>query len=244
MFTKVAKKSVANDVIDQIVDSVRRGALSFGDKLPSEHELAERFGVGRSSVREALKALEVLGLIRRSHDGAIINEAYPREGLSWQLYSELVVQQIDIIHLYKARRVLEVELGKEAAKLIDADDVAALHALCDRMEMTSREQLDEYVTLDRLLHQKISEIGGNPFLSQVWQLTYDLFLEMRLKIGLNSEDLAVSDERHRVLVHALAERDEDLVEGTIIDSLAIGEKSMMRAVSTKTPDDQADLASA
>src|SRR5699024_5132251 len=98
------------------------------------------------------------------------------------------------------------------------------------MEETSWQQLDDYVAMDRTLHLTICSAAGNPFLRQLWEVTYDTFLDLRRKIGLTPEDLQLSNERHRKLVEALTKRDPEAVRHEIIESLSLGERDLVEAV--------------
>ena len=71
-FKPINKTTVPNEIVEQMISMVRSGSLKPGEKLPSERQLAENLTVGRSSVREAMKALEALRLIHRTNEGTII----------------------------------------------------------------------------------------------------------------------------------------------------------------------------
>ena len=67
-FTRVPRLSLSDHIVEQIADQIARGALKPGDRIPSEKQLCEKFGVGRTSVREALRSLSVMGVLE-SHMG-------------------------------------------------------------------------------------------------------------------------------------------------------------------------------
>lgn len=230
MFERVDKKTVSNAVIEQVVEMIRSGKLGPGDQLPTEHKLSEVLGVGRSSVREALKALEVLRIIRRDNEGSFVSEEYPLDALSQLLGTDLLLRQLDAKHVYQARRILELELGAIAADNVTGQDLAKLEDLCVRMERTPLGDIDLYVKLDRQFHTRISEVAGNPVLQRMWEIAYSMFLSMRQRAGLSREDFIISNERHRKLVQALAQRDPQAVRSTIEDTLQIGERSLVEAI--------------
>lgn len=230
LFERVDKKTVSNAVIEQVMEMVRNGKLGPGDQLPTEHKLSQVLGVGRSSVREALKALEVLRIIRRDNEGSFVSEEYPLDALSQLLGTDLLLHQLDAKHVYQARRILELELGAIAAGRVTSQDLAKLDDLCARMEGTPVGEIDQYVALDRKFHTRISEIAGNPVLQRMWEIAYSMFLGLRQRAGLSREDLTISNERHRKLVHALAQRDPQAVRSTIEATLQIGERSLVQAI--------------
>lgn len=237
MFERVDRKTLSNAVIDQVMEMVRSGKLRPGDQLPTEHKLSQVLGVGRSSVREALKALEVLGMIRRDNEGSFVSEEYPLDTLSQLLGTDLLLRQLDAKHVYQARRILELELGALAAEYVTDQDIAKLEYLCERMEKTPVSDTESYVKLDRQFHTNISEVAGNPVLQRMWEIAYSMFLDLRQRAGLSREDFILSNERHRTLVRALRRRDPQSVRRTIEDTLEIGEQSLVRAIEQRPPSD-------
>ena len=173
------KTNVADTVIDQITALIRSGALKPGDRLPTEHGLSRQLGVGRSSVREALKALEVLGLVRRGQDGSFISEESSSLAMSKVLYTDLMARQLDIVHLYEARQFLETHLGALATENLSEDDSGELRSLCEAMEATPDHDIRAHVKLDRTFHGTLCELAGNPVLTRLWELCFSVLVEIR-----------------------------------------------------------------
>ena len=101
---RLHKDSVVNQVVEQITDSIIAGNLQPGDKLPTEPELCENFGIGRNSVREAIKILEAYGVIYiKRAEGTFVNDTYNHKMLDPMLYGILLDKnmRIDIIQVRK-----------------------------------------------------------------------------------------------------------------------------------------------
>jgi GntR family transcriptional repressor for pyruvate dehydrogenase complex len=233
VFNRIGKKTLTNEIIDQIVERLRSDDLHPGDRLPSELELSEQLGVGRSSVREALKALEVLGIVSRSNDGNRISNEFPLDTVSQLLAADFVTQRLEVEHVYGARRVLETHLCELAAKSVTPDDTQLLLSLCDEMEALDQTQILQYAELDRTFHRTICSLCGNPILTRMWELTYDLYVKLRLSVEITNDFLAVSNERHRRIVRALADRDPVFIRSTIEELHTLGQRDITRVLESK-----------
>ncbi|MBN9170723.1 MAG: FadR family transcriptional regulator [Microbacterium sp.] len=149
-------------VLERIESDLLDGRLAPGDHLPPERELAASLGVGRSSVREALRVLDVLGLIRTAtgsgpSSGAIVI-ATPRGGMAARLRLQVAAQGFPLEDVMRTRLILEsavVEvLAVEGGALTDA--LAALDAM-DAPGLTP----EEFLALDAAFHRALADASGN-----------------------------------------------------------------------------------
>lgn len=150
-------------VLEHIERDLLGGRLGPGDRLPSERDLAADLGVGRSSVREAFRVLEVMGLIRTAtgsgpSSGAIVI-ATPSGGLSALMRLQVAAQGFALIDVVQTRLVLEDAV---AASLASADirDTASAHRLLDAMDADGLTAA-EFLALDGQLHLALAESSGN-----------------------------------------------------------------------------------
>jgi len=150
-------------VLEKIESDLLEGRLGPGDRLPPERELATSLGVGRSSVREALRVLEVMGLIRTGTgsgptSGAIII-ATPRGGLAALLRLQVAAQGFPISDIVATRLLLEQwvvgTLATQADR--DLDDVRSTLAAMDDPTLTS----EEFIALDAQFHLALADASGN-----------------------------------------------------------------------------------
>ena len=150
-------------VLEKIEGDLLDGRLAPGDRLPPERELATTLGVGRSSVREALRVLEVMGLIRTGTgsgptSGAIII-ATPRGGLAALLRLQVAAQGFPLSDVVATRLLLEQwvvgTLAESGAH--DLSDVRATLAAMDDPTLTA----EEFLALDAQLHLGLAEASGN-----------------------------------------------------------------------------------
>ena len=171
-FPRVAKTSLVDEVIAAIRAMLGKEAWTIGSKLPSEQELSRQLGVGRSTVREALRVLGHLGLVearsglgtyvvhRGIHDGHV---TYPqsREAL---------------LELYEFRRALEIPAAALAAERRterQLDGIKAAWRACE--QAVRRKSADEFAKLDYLFHLSIVEASNNRFAIEAYRGIADAF---------------------------------------------------------------------
>lgn len=150
-------------VLEKIETDLLEGALAPGDRLPPERELAATLGVGRSSVREALRVLEVMGLIRTGTGsgptaGAIII-ATPRGGMSALLRLQVAAQGFPFDDVVRTRLVLESAVA-DALASDPARETAPARMLLDAMDAEGLTPA-EFLSLDAQLHVALAEASGN-----------------------------------------------------------------------------------
>jgi DNA-binding FadR family transcriptional regulator len=155
--THVVSRSAAAQVADQLVAAVRDRRLGPGDGLPPERELAERFGVSRPTIREALAALELAGIVK-SHKG--------RGTVIIGTSSQVAMWGVQVLppQVFEARLAVEPALARLAAEKRYAEDITHLHEVLTQLET-------EYATTgtyqsDLPLHRAIAAAARNPILER------------------------------------------------------------------------------
>ncbi|SFC42633.1 FadR/GntR family transcriptional regulator [Clostridium uliginosum] len=210
MFTPIKTPKVYDQVIEQIKSKIKSGEIKKGDRLPSEREMAESLSVSRTSVREAIKALEVIGLVE-SKQGA---GNYIRTDFHNSLFEPLSVmfmlQESSLKEMYDLRETLELQCAKLAATNIKDTEIDFLTVILDRMYEAESEE--ESLELDIKFHYLLAKASRNVLLINVLEVISQLMDEFikasRMKIlheGNSRESLL---EIHENLVKALKIRDE------------------------------------
>ena len=138
------------------------GTLHPGSKLPPERDLAKKFSVNRASVRQALKALEVMGVVRqRVGDGTYLTQDASAT-LSAPLDFLLLVDGITFGELYEARRIFEPELAARAARRHTADEIVQLEETVAEMKRQfESDSIEGVAACDQRFHLLIWEMAGN-----------------------------------------------------------------------------------
>ncbi|MDQ1136110.1 GntR family transcriptional repressor for pyruvate dehydrogenase complex [Microbacterium sp. SORGH_AS 1204] len=153
-------------VLERIESDLRDGRLAPGDRLTPERELAAQLGVGRSSVREAIRVLEVLGVVRTATGsgpsaGAMIVTT-PRGGLAAFLRLQVAANGFPLVDVVRTRIVLECDVAERLAQS-DAD-LAGIHDILAAMDAADLTP-EEFLALDARFHQALAEVSGNVVIS-------------------------------------------------------------------------------
>ncbi|MCJ1708631.1 FadR/GntR family transcriptional regulator [Microbacterium sp. VKM Ac-2923] len=153
-------------VLERIESDLREGRLTPGDRLTPERELATQLGVGRSSVREAIRVLEVLGVVRTATGsgpsaGAMIVTT-PRGGLAAFLRLQVAANGFPLADVVRTRIVLECDVAERLAST-DAD-LTDVHDVLDAMDADDLDPA-EFLALDARFHQALAEVSGNAVVS-------------------------------------------------------------------------------
>jgi GntR family transcriptional repressor for pyruvate dehydrogenase complex len=156
----VGKEDITGTLIGIFKRLISEGSLVPGTRLPAERELAEMFGVSRSSLRQALKVLEIMGVIsQRVGDGTYLNTAAPSI-LAEPLEFLILLDGISFHELMEARLIVEPELAARAALRATREDIAELHEVLTKMEASRRDH-ERFTTCDLLFHKTIFRLAGN-----------------------------------------------------------------------------------
>lgn len=200
------KESVPEMVVRRILDLVKSGVLKAGEALPPERDLAASWNVSRPSVREAMRGLAVLGVVRtRQGGGAYISDLGP-ESLLGPLHFYLSLEEMNIRKLYDARSLIEGDVARLAAVNMSDDDLARLEALWQAQKDTLADPL-LFRLSDFAFHEMIWIGAGNAFLKRIGESLNILGLEFRKRASELPTVLEQSLRDHRQLLDALKARD-------------------------------------
>lgn len=213
----VRKIRTHEQVLAQIEQKILDGQLRVGEKLPSERELVEALGVSRTSVREALRALEAMGIIEAAagsgKDSGSIISGRSTSALSNLLRLHMALAQISLTDLVEVRVQLESNAAKSAARNRDESDTKDLRLLVEKMR--NREiQYEEFNEVDTEFHVRIARASRNALASDLMQTLRDA---VRTNMTVVFEELPdwreVADglaDEHEKLVDAIEQQDEEL----------------------------------
>jgi GntR family transcriptional repressor for pyruvate dehydrogenase complex len=173
----IKKINISESVLKRIVELIRNGDLKSGDKLPSIQLFSEKLQVGASSVREALKQLQIMGILEiKQGEGTFVKERVGLDSLSNYLGYLLDLKKQDILHLMEVRKIIERGAVALAAERASEDDINKLGNIIQRM----REIIDEppeFAEENVEFHLAIAEASKNPILSIIFNSVYDLFMK-------------------------------------------------------------------
>jgi GntR family transcriptional repressor for pyruvate dehydrogenase complex len=204
----VTKTSISDEIVDQIMSLIERGDLKPGQRLPSERELCVRFGAGRSSLREALRCLAIVGVLRaRVGEGtsvALDSGKTLRRLLHWRL----ITDRQGIEHLMEVRMALESLTAASVAINRNDDDLALLDQLLQKMEDALGDH-KRFSVLDLDFHLALANASGNPLVSDLISM-----IRGQVALGLGRvlappNALPLSLQEHTKIVQKIRRRDPE-----------------------------------
>ncbi len=174
-FESIKKSSAPQMVAEQIIGKITDGELVPGSRLPSQRDLARMLGVGRSSVREAINALVVMGYLEPQQGrGTFIREALPAEVPEIEKLSA-ALSAGSIFDLMEARELLECRAAALAAERADAEQLERLQAAMQAIDGTENDY-PVFLDADLRFHATVAEAAGNVVLCELTKLVLDKVL--------------------------------------------------------------------
>lgn len=210
-FRPARPRRALDEIIEQIRARVRSGDLRPGDRLPSEREMAEQFSVGRNSVREALRMLEIIGLIelrRGATGGAFIAHADPAK-IATTMSDMLEFSGFTLADLTEARRWVEETVVGVACERADEALLARLEANIAQAERLARSDdaaIETRATVNLEFHTILATATGNPVMIALMHSLMGVMLTLVLDGGEPMDPDTVISSRRRVL-DAMRRRD-------------------------------------
>lgn len=173
----IQKKKIIEQVIDILKDYILKGNLKNGDRLPTEMELCEQMGIGRSTLREAVKILEFQGFVRKSHGIGVIVVDESIRATTEMLQLMLIRKKITMEELLEVRYTNEIKTAELAAINANGDDLKEI----ERHLKTMRNNLStvkEYTNADVEFHLAIAKASKNKLFALILQIIRPLLEEM------------------------------------------------------------------
>ncbi len=198
--------SIPEVVLEEIYRLISAGELKPGDRLPSEVELASRFGVGRSSIREALRALHLLGVIEVIQGkGTFVRQpGILPFVIDWSRMAQMGI----ITEVMEARQFIEVLLAQLAAERATEEDIEALRAALDACR-ASLSDLDSDIEAGVNFHLTLAEAAHNQVLALMYRTIYDLFLETARRTRVSPQAAQSRVQEHERIFQAIVDRDPE-----------------------------------
>ncbi|TYB42871.1 FadR/GntR family transcriptional regulator [Actinomadura chibensis] len=202
---------------DRLRDQIAAGTWPVGTKLPGETTLAKELGVGRSTVREALRALAGAGLVQARHgSGVFVTATEPDEDWPTRL------RRASVADVYEIRMMVEVRAAELAADRRTPADLAALDAaLAARDAALAGPAVEAFIDADIALHTAVVAAAGNPVLADLFAgfvpVLRDGLLDLAALVDVRAADAVHGRAAHAALVEAVRDRDASAA-GRIIEA--------------------------
>jgi GntR family transcriptional repressor for pyruvate dehydrogenase complex len=226
----VRRTSVCDEIITQILDLIARNVLHPGDRLPTERELCKRFGVGRSSLREALRSLVTMGILdSRVGEGTFVcdNSQFLQKALQWGL----LLDRKKVQDLLETRLMLESENAFWAAQRAKDEDLNAVEEALAAMRLGLGDR-EVFLAADLRFHLLIAQATQNSILASLLEATRG-YLQEWIERSLTSRAEVRSRrslEEHARIVEALRGGDGERARTAMVAHIQSSSEDLLELV--------------
>lgn len=225
----IRKSRLSQRIVLQICELIRQGQILPGNRLPPERELAERLQVSRASLREALSALEISGLIETRHGGGTYVRDFYEFGVTSPLALVLSTSNEIVGDLWEVRLIFEPAIAARAAVRATPAEIETMHAIL-RQHSEYLDRVDGgglLVDLDRTFHTAIARASRNQVSVRVLQLTNELLAESRRNYVSTPERRHITYIRHTEILSAIESRKPQAARDAMLTHLEEIERAIL-----------------
>lgn len=208
--------AVTDEAILRIKEMILAGELAPGDRLPPEKELSERLGLSRSSLREAVKALEVIRVLDvRRGDGTYVTSLEPRLLLEAMSFVVDLHDDHSVLEIFAVRRILEPAAASLAARNADAAGLEHLRDIVTSVDDAT--DVEGLVAHDLEFHRSIAEATGNSYLASLIDSLSSHTVRARIWRGITQENAVERTlQEHHAILDAIASGDAELASSLTV----------------------------
>jgi GntR family transcriptional repressor for pyruvate dehydrogenase complex len=209
VYKLVRTSRLYEQIVQQIEESIVKGDLKAGDQLPAERDLALRFGVSRTAVREAVKALREKGLVEAySGRGTFITDGTTHAVRQSLDLMAKIGQPDGSTHLAEVRAMIEPEIAALAATRIQESELATMRDAVGVMDRAGQDP-DAYIEADLDFHLALAEGAANPLILSLLDSIVALLREQRIRIFRVPGGPERGQVHHKKILEAVERRDAD-----------------------------------
>jgi len=233
MLRAIKKTRIHEEVVNQIHELIRDGKFKAGDQLPSERELAETFRVSRTSVREALRALETKGLIvSRTGMGNFIADL-PVETLVAPLAKLLIEEKSALADIFELRKLIEPHIAVLAAERATKRDIERMKAILEK-QVEAVNRGESGVEADAELHFAIGQATQNQALEKLVSGLMEVLSHSREESLQTAGRRRASIESHRKIVAAIEEHDPRRARQAMVHHIVKVEENVLSSKKSRS----------
>jgi len=228
IFDTVKSNRISENIVHQIRGAILSGELKIGDRLPSEKDLAMKFGVSKSSLREAYRVLEAYGLleIKQGMSGGAFVRKVDLKTIKDGLVNYFFFQNPSIREYTQIRTFIEPEVVKICALKITDKDIDYLKNNISEME--KEVDGEKFMSdLDCAFHKKIVDITENTVISLIVESVQTALINVKRMLQMNHAFLMMVCDGHKKIVGALSERDPDKASKEMLKHIIEVETGML-----------------
>lgn len=215
-------QTLSEHLAQQVLDLIRSDDLEPGSRLPSVKEMAERFSVAPPTLREALRQLEITGIIDIRHGSGIYVLRNERPMMITNPYIGKL-ERDTVADLFEARSIIEPSLAEMAALHIEDDEIARLHNLIERAEqfLSGGDSTDLKLSeINMTFHRGIAAASKNSVLAQVVMSISELHVKEQLAVLDLYNDRRHDHDQHKTILAAIEARDPEAARSAMAQHIA------------------------
>lgn len=203
----ISKVNLSDQIVDGIIEDIKKGTISAGDKLPSETQLAKQLGVARHAVREALRKLEQMAIIETATGlGSFVKKDAPSD-FAPQLTSLLVFNAINERDVFEIRVALETHAASMAAERLTLELAERLQEDIAQMEAAMSDgDFEAYAVANVDFHERIISATNNKIFMIMYRTITELIIQTQDRSN-RSQSMECSIKGHKNILDALQRRD-------------------------------------
>lgn len=207
MLEPLSKTKLYEEIVRQLMDKIKSGQLKPGDKLPTERELTLQCNVSRAAIREALSALEMMGITESKAGSGTYIKAMTLDNLLDSFAGLITKNDRLIMDTLQVRFILETEIARLAARKATPQDIAALEKTLSNMEQEIAHGQIGLVG-DNEFHTQLAVIADNLAMVSILGLCGELLSSTRQAALKALGDPSVAMRHHRAILDAIKNKDE------------------------------------
>ncbi|MCI3937956.1 FadR family transcriptional regulator [Chryseobacterium aahli] len=216
---QIQRKTLAQEVADRLIEGISNDEYAIGEKLPIESELMKIYGVGRSSIREAIKILSIKGILNVQQGvGTFVVAKNALESLESQM------NKAEIQDVQEVRSLLDSKIAAKAAMNRSEEDLKTIKKYLDLRSQFAEENLaTECYQADINFHLAIAEACGNQLLREIYKVaTKHILSSFEIRHHNNTDSFKISQKIHSKLYQSIENRDAEkasIIAQKIVDQI-------------------------
>ena len=207
----------STEIVNQIKSNLLDGTLKPGDKLPTEAELTEQFGVSRTPLREAIKILEAIGIITiKRGSGMYITKKFSHFSLNPLIFS-LIMHSEKLDKLIEFRQHFEVMMINIIRSNWSEEKITSITEVYDRQVKTLHPDLppEKLAEIDLEFHYAVLEATENAFVIEIGKTIYEIYKPKMIESKHSSASIEKTLQAHKMYLDIFTNKDEPLTEDRI-----------------------------
>jgi GntR family transcriptional repressor for pyruvate dehydrogenase complex len=223
--------TITDQIIKRIINLIVEGNLNPGDRLPSEHELLEKLGCGRSSLREALRTLSLIGLLEpRRGSGTFVTKSFSNF-LADQIEWSTVLGDTDLLELIEVRQALEVKAASLAAQRASEQDIHRLWRVLEQLGSLSGTDYENWLDTDIKFHMELAKTSGNKVLYRIMSGLDHLMRRFISETQRSSLPLESTIQEHKAILLGIQAQNPEKASEAMRAHLEASQKELLDALS-------------